>query len=70
MLKLTLATCSHPKDSFSYENDGFVICGICDALIEAEVVDADGKSLGYADIESAIKLAQENEGSTVKLMSE
>ena len=70
VLKLTLATCSHPKDSFSYENDGFVICGICDALIEDEVVDADGKSLGYADIESAIKLAQENEGSTVKLMSE
>ena len=70
VLKLTLATCSHPKDSFSYENDGFVICGICDALIEAEVVDADGKSLGYADIESAIKLAQENEGSTVKLISE
>lgn len=70
VLKLTLATCSHPKDSFSYENDGFVICGICDALIEAEVVDADSKSLGYADIESAIKLAQENEGSTVKLMSE
>lgn len=70
VLKLTLATCSHPKDSFSYENDGFVICGICDLLIEAEVVDADGKSLGYADIESAIKLAQENEGSTVKLMSE
>ena len=70
VLKLTLATCSHPKDSFSYENDGFVICGICDALIEAEVVDVDGKSLGYADIESAIKLAQENEGSTVKLMSE
>ena len=70
VLKLTLATCSNPKDSFSYENDGFVICGICDALIEAEVVDADGKSLGYADIESAIKLAQENEGSTVKLMSE
>lgn len=70
VLKLTLATCSHPKDSLLYENDGFVICGICDALIEAEVVDADGKSLGYADIESAIKLAQENEGSTVKLMSE
>ena len=70
VLKLTLATCSHPEDSFSYENDGFVICGICDALIEAEVVDADGKSLGYADIESAIKLAQENEGSTVKLISE
>ena len=70
VLKLTLATCSHPKDSFSYENDGLVFCGICDALIEAEVVDADGKSLGYADIESAIKLAQENEGSTVKLISE
>ena len=70
VLKLTLATCSHPEDSLLYENDGFVICGICDALIEAEVVDADGKSLGYADIESAIKLAQENEGSTVKLMSE
>lgn len=70
VLKLTLATCSHPKDSFSYENNGLVICGICGALIEAEVVDADGKSLGYADIESAIKLAQENEGSTVKLMSE
>ena len=70
VLKLTLATCSHPEDSLLYENDGFVICGICDALIEAEVVDADGKLLGYADIESAIKLAQENEGSTVKLMSE
>lgn len=70
VLKLTLATCSHPKDSFSYENNGLVICGICDALIEAEVVDADGKSLGYADIDSAIKLAQENEGSTVKLMSD
>ena len=70
VLKLTLATCSHPEDSLLYENDGFVICSICDALIEAEVVDADGKSLGYADIESAIKLAQENEGSTVKLMSE
>lgn len=70
VLKLTLATCSHPEDSFSYENNGLVICGKCDALIEAEVVDADGKSLGYADIESAIKLAQENEGSTVKLMSD
>ena len=70
VLKLTLATCSHPEDSFLYENNGLVICGKCDALIEAEVVDADGKSLGYADIESAIKLAQENEGSTVKLMSD
>lgn len=70
VLKFTLATCSHPEDSFNNETDGLVFCGICDALIEAEVVDADGKSLGYADIESAIKLAQENEGSTVKLMSE
>ena len=70
-LKLTLATCSHPEGSFTEKNnDGGVFCGICDALIEAEVVDADGKSLGYADIESAIKLAQENEGSTVKLISE
>lgn len=69
-LKFTLATCSHPEDRFNYENNGLVICGICAALIEAEVVDADGKSLGYADIESAIKLAQENEGSTVKLMSD
>lgn len=70
VLKLTLATCSHPEDSFNNETDGLVFCGICDLLIEAEVVDADGKSLGYADIESAIKLAQENEGSTVKLISE
>lgn len=70
VLKLTLATCSHPEDSFNYENNGWVICGICAASIEAEVVDADGKSLGYADIYGAIKLAQENEGSTVKLMSE
>lgn len=70
VLKFTLATCSHPEDSFNYENNGWVICGICAASIEAEVVDADGKSLGYADIESAIKLAQENEGSTVKLMLE
>ena len=70
VLKLTLATCSHPEDSFNNETDGLVFCGICDLLIEAEVVDADGKPLGYADIESAIKLAQENEGSTVKLISE
>lgn len=69
-LKFTLATCSHSEDSFNNETDGLVFCGICDLLIEAEVVDADGKSLGYADIESAIKLAQENEGSTVKLISE
>ena len=69
-LKFTLATCSHPEDSFNNETDGLVFYGICDLLIEAEVVDADGKSLGYADIESAIKLAQENEGSTVKLISE
>lgn len=69
-LKFTLATCSHPEDSFNNETDGLVFCGICDLLIEAEVVDADGKSLGYADIESAIKLAQENEGSAVKLISE
>ena len=70
VLKFTLATCSHPEDSFNYENNGWVICGICAASIEAEVVDADGKSLGYADIYGAIKLVQENEGSTVKLMSE
>ena len=69
-LKFTLATCSHPEDSFNNETDGLVFCGICDLLIEAEVVDADGKSLGYADIESAIKLAQKNEGNTVKLISE
>ena len=69
-LKFTLATCSHPEDSFNNETDGLVFCGICDLLIEAEVVDVDGKSLGYADIESAIKLAQENEGSPVKLISE
>ena len=70
VLKLTLATCSHPEDSLLYENDGLVFCGICDLLIEAEVVDADGKSLGYAGLNRAIKLAQENEGSTVKLISE
>ena len=70
VLKFTLATCSHPEDRFNYETNGWVICGICAASIEAEVVDADGKSLGYVDIYGAIKLAQENEGSTVKLMSE
>ena len=69
-LKFTLATCSHPEDSFNNETDGLVFCGICDLLIEAEVVDADGKSLGYAGLNRAIKLAQENEGSTVKLISE
>lgn len=71
VLKLTLATCSHPEDSFTEKNnDGGVFCGICDLLIGAQVIKADGESLGYADIESAIKLAQENEGSTVKLISE
>ena len=70
VLKFTLATCSHPEDSFNNETDGLVFCGICDLLIEAEVVDADGKSLGYAGLNRAIKLAQENVGSTVKLISE
>ena len=70
VLKFTLATCSHPEDSLNNETDGLVFCGICDLLIEAEVVDADGKSLGYAGLNRAIKLAQENEGSTVKLISE
>lgn len=70
VLKFTLATCSHTEDSFNNETDGLVFCGICDLLIEAEVVDADGKSLGYAGLNRAIKLAQENEGSTVKLISE
>lgn len=70
VLKFTLATCSHPEDSFNNETDGLVFCGICDLLIEAEVVDADGKSLGYAGLNRAIKLAQENEGSTVKLILE
>ena len=70
VLKLTLATCSHPEERFLYNNNGWVTCGICDLGIDAQVIKADGKSLGYADIESAIKLAQENEGSTVKLMSE
>ena len=70
-LKFTLATCSHPEDSFTEKNnDGGVFCGICDLLIGAQVIKADGEPLGYADIESAIKLAQENEGSTVKLISE
>lgn len=71
VLKLTLATCSHPEDSFTEKNnDGGVFCGICDLLIGAQGIKADGEPLGYADIESAIKLAQENEGSTVKLISE
>ena len=71
VLKFTLATCSHPEDSITEKDrNGWVRCGICDALIEAEVVDADGKSLGYADIYGAIKLAQKNEGNTVKLISE
>ena len=71
VLKLTLATCSHPEDSFTEKNnDGGVFCGICDLLIGAQAIKADGEPLGYADIESAIKLAQENEGSTVKLISE
>ena len=71
MLKLTLATCSHPEDSFTEKNnDGGVFCGICGLRMDAQVIKADGEPLGYADIESAIKLAQENEGSTVKLISE
>lgn len=71
VLKLTLATCSHPEDSFTEKNnDGGVFCGICDLLIGAQVIKADGEPLGYAGLNRAIKLAQENEGSTVKLISE
>ena len=71
VLKLTLATCSHPEDSLTDKNgDGRIFCGICDLSIAAKVTAADGKLLGYADIDSALKLAQENEGSTVKLMKE
>lgn len=70
VLKLTLATCSHPKDSFTEKNnDGGVFCGICGLRMDAQVIKADGEPLGYADMNTALKLAQENEGSTVKLMS-
>ena len=70
-LKFTLATCSHPEDSFTKkDNDGSVYCGICDLRMDAQVIAADGESLGYAGLNSAIKLAQANEGSTVKLISE
>ena len=70
-LKFTLATCSHPEDSFAEkDSNGWVYCSICDLRIDAQVIKADGEMLGYADIDSAIKLAQENEGSTVKLISE
>ena len=70
VLKLTLATCSHPEDSFTEKNnDGGVFCGICGLGIDAQVIKADGEPLGYADMNTALKLAQENEGSTVKLMS-
>ncbi len=70
-LKFTLATCSHPEDSFTEkDSNGWVRCGICDLRIEAQVIKADGELLGYASVYQAIKLAQENEGSTVKLISE
>lgn len=70
VLKLTLATCSHPEDSFTEKNnDGGVFCGICGLRMDAQVIKADGEPLGYADMNTALKLAQENEGSTVKLMS-
>ena len=70
VLKLTLATCSHPEERFLYNNNGWVTCGICDLGIDAQVIKADGEPLGYADMNTALKLAQENEGSTVKLISE
>lgn len=69
VLKFTLATCSHPEERFLYNNNGWVTCGICDLGIDAQVIKADGEPLGYADMDTALKLAQENEGSTVKLMS-
>ena len=69
VLKLTLATGSHPEERFLYNNNGWVTCGICDLGIDAQVIKADGEPLGYADMNTALKLAQENEGSTVKLMS-
>ena len=69
VLKLTLATCSHPEERFLYNNNGWVTCGICDLGIDAQVIKVDGEPLGYADMNTALKLAQENEGSTVKLMS-
>lgn len=69
VLKLTLATCSHPEERFLYNNNGWVTCGICDLGIDAQVIKADGEPLGYADMNTALKLAQENEGSTVMMMS-
>ena len=70
-LKFTLATCSHPEDSFTEkDSNGWVRCGICDLRIEAQVIAADGELLGYASVYQAIQLARENEGSTVKLISE
>lgn len=43
VLKLTLATCSHPEDSFTEKNnDGGVFCGICGLRMDAQVIKADG----------------------------
>ena len=71
VLKFTLATCSHPEDSFTEkDSNGWVYCSICDLRIDAQVIKADGEPLDYADMDTALKLAQENEGSTVKLISE
>ena len=70
-LKFTLATCSHPEDSFTEkDSNGWVRCSICNLRIEAQVIKADGELLGYASVYQAIKLAQKNEGNTVKLISE
>ena len=55
VLKLTLATCSHPEDSFTEKNnDGGVFCGICGLRMDAQVIKADGEPLGYADIELSL----------------
>lgn len=69
VLKLTLATCSHPVESVKCDDNGNYVCGICDRALPASVELSDGTLSYYDNLNDAIGAAQESEGCTLKLVS-
>ena len=68
VLKLTLATCSHPVESVKCDDNGNYVCGICDRALPASVELSDGTLSYYDNLNDAIGAAQESEGCTLKLL--
>lgn len=68
---IEVATCDHPADKVVSSADGNLICGECESIIYAEIINGDSIKC-YTDFEEAMEDAQleENEGCTVMVTSD